>query len=73
LRREIDQEELPSTAKTWINQRLMYTHGYGVVVSPVNEIAEEGFPKFFIKDIPPRFSSDLKVKRPEIYFGEEHQ
>lgn len=68
--REIDQEELPSTAKTWINQRLMYTHGYGVVVSPVNEIAEEGFPKFFIKDVPPRFTSDLKVTRPEIYFGE---
>ncbi|MDD2619581.1 MAG: UPF0182 family protein [Syntrophomonadaceae bacterium] len=68
--REIDQEELPSIAKTWINQRLMYTHGYGVVVSPVNEIAEEGFPKFFIKDIPPSFSSDLEITRPEIYFGE---
>ncbi|MEN6325931.1 MAG: UPF0182 family protein [Syntrophomonas sp.] len=68
--REIDQEELPSTAKTWINQRLMYTHGYGVVVSPVNEIAEEGFPKFFIKDIPPRSTDNLKIKRPEIYFGE---
>lgn len=68
--REIDQEELPSTAKTWINQRLMYTHGYGVVISPVNEIAEEGFPKFFIKDIPPRSSDNLKIKRPEIYFGE---
>ncbi|MEN6351514.1 MAG: UPF0182 family protein [Syntrophomonas sp.] len=69
--REIDQEELPQQAKTWINQRLMYTHGYGVVVSPVNEIAEEGFPKFYIKDVPPRFSSDLTIKRPEIYFGEQ--
>ncbi len=68
--REIDQEELGAGAKTWVNQRLMYTHGYGVVVSPVNEIAEEGFPEFFIKDIPPRFSTDLQIERPEIYFGE---
>jgi len=69
--REIDQEELPSQAKTWINQRLMYTHGYGVVASPVNEVAQEGFPRFFIKDIPPRVSTDLTVTRPEIYFGEK--
>lgn len=68
--REIDQAELPETAKTWINQRLMYTHGYGLAVSPVNEIAEEGFPQFFIKDVPPRFSTDLKLTQPEIYFGE---
>ncbi len=68
--REIDQAELPDQAKTWINQRLMYTHGYGVVVSPVTEVEEEGFPQFFVKDIPPRFSTDLSVERPEIYFGE---
>jgi len=66
--REIDQGEVP---QQWINQRLMYTHGYGIVASPVNEIAEEGFPSFFIKDIPPVFSTDLKVKSPEIYFGEK--
>ncbi len=69
--REIDQEELPQEAKTWVNQRLMYTHGYGLVVSPVTEVAEEGFPEFFVKDIPPRFSTDLKIERPEIYFGEK--
>jgi uncharacterized membrane protein (UPF0182 family) len=68
--REIDQAELPEEAKTWINQKLMYTHGYGLVVSPVTEVAEEGFPEFFVKDIPPRFSTDLKIERPEIYFGE---
>ncbi len=68
--REIDQAELPEQAKTWINQRLMYTHGYGLVVSPVTEVAEEGFPEFFVKDIPPRFSTDLTMERPEIYFGE---
>lgn len=66
--REIDQKEIP---QQWINQRLMYTHGYGVVASPVTEIAEEGFPSFFVKDIPPVFSTDLNVKRPEIYFGEK--
>lgn len=68
--REIDSSGLPENARTWINERLMYTHGYGLVVSPVNEVAEEGFPRFFIKDIPPAFTTDLIVKRPEIYFGE---
>ncbi len=68
--REIDQDGLPATARTWINEKLMYTHGYGIVASPVTEVAEEGFPQYYIKDIPPRFSADLKVTRPEIYFGE---
>lgn len=68
--RELEQDGLSEDAKTWINQRLMYTHGYGVVVSPVNEVSEEGFPNFFIKDVPPRFTTDLTLKRPEIYFGE---
>ncbi|CFW96573.1 Uncharacterised protein family UPF0182 [Syntrophomonas zehnderi OL-4] len=58
-------------AKTWINQRLMYTHGYGLVMSPVTEIAQEGFPHFYMKDIPPQFSTDLKIKKPGIYFGEK--
>ncbi len=68
--REIDPSELTAEAQTWINQRLMYTHGYGIVASPVTEVAEEGFPEFIIKDIPPQFTADLKVTRPEIYFGE---
>ncbi|NMC28222.1 MAG: UPF0182 family protein [Syntrophomonadaceae bacterium] len=68
--REMEQENLSSQAKTWINQRLMFTHGYGVVMSPVTEIAQEGFPLFFMKDIPPQFATDIKISRPEIYFGE---
>lgn len=68
--REMEQNNLSDQAKTWINQRLMYTHGYGVAMSPVNEIAQEGFPSMFIKDIPPEFNTNLKIKRPEIYFGE---
>ncbi|HWQ75430.1 MAG TPA: UPF0182 family protein, partial [Syntrophomonas sp.] len=63
--------EMSPQAKTWINQRLMYTHGYGVVMSPVTEIAQEGFPKFYIQDIPPVSNTDLKITQPAIYFGEK--
>ncbi len=68
--REIDQSQLAEDAQTWINQKLMYTHGYGLVVSPVSEIEQEGFPDYYIKDIPPKSSVDIEVTRPEIYFGE---
>ena len=66
--RELSQENTP---QTWINRKLEYTHGYGLTMSPVNEVAREGLPVMFLKDIPPRSSVDLKVTRPEIYFGEE--
>ncbi|MGI6435926.1 MAG: UPF0182 family protein [Syntrophomonadaceae bacterium] len=68
--REIDQNQLPDNAKTWINQTLMYTHGYGILMSPVTEIAQEGFPRFFIQDVPPRTEEGIVISRPEIYFGE---
>ena len=68
--RELNQERLSSQAKTWINQRLKYTHGYGVAMSPVNASSGEGLPTFFLKDIPPVSQTDLKVDRPEIYYGE---
>ena len=68
--RELNQDHLPTTAKTWVNQRLSFTHGYGVAMSPVNELSGEGLPTFFLKDIPPVTSTDLKVNRPEIYYGE---
>ncbi|MCS6862478.1 MAG: UPF0182 family protein [Abditibacteriales bacterium] len=66
--REMSYERLPS--KLWINERLTYTHGYGAVVSPVNRIAGEGLPDFLVKNIPPTGKGDLKITRPEIYFGE---
>ena len=69
--REMDPLQLPSQAQTWINKHLVYTHGYGVCMSPVNQISKEGLPKYFIKDIPPKSSIDLDVTRPEIYFGEK--
>ncbi|HSC72050.1 MAG TPA: UPF0182 family protein, partial [Candidatus Methylomirabilis sp.] len=66
--RELSSRDLPS--RIWINERLTYTHGYGAVVSPVNRVTREGLPEFWIKDIPPAASSDLRISRPELYFSE---
>ncbi len=66
--RELDAASLPS--RTWINERLSYTHGYGLCLGPVNEYSSEGLPELFIKDIPPVSTASLRVTRPEIYFGE---
>lgn len=68
--RELAQDQLPAQAQTWVNQHLKYTHGYGIAMSPVNEVTTEGLPRFFFKDIPPQTDTDLKLTRPEIYFGE---
>jgi uncharacterized membrane protein (UPF0182 family) len=67
--REISPDRLPS--RLWINERLTYTHGHGVVVSPVNRIMGDGLPDFLVKNIPPTAHPDLKVSRPEIYYGEK--
>jgi len=68
--RELNQDKLPTQAQTWINQRLVYTHGYGIAMSPVNEATSVGLPKFFIKDIPPQGVDNIPIEHPEIYFGE---
>jgi len=69
--RELDKNLLPSDSKSWVNLHLKFTHGYGVCMSPVDESTNEGLPVLYIKDIPPKVDvSDLKIKRPEIYFGE---
>jgi len=69
--REIAPDELPQTAQTWVNRHLVYTHGSGVVLSPVNEVLEEGLPNLWVRDIPPQaVYPELAVTRPEIYFGE---
>ncbi|MGH2399406.1 MAG: UPF0182 family protein, partial [bacterium] len=68
--RELDASRLTEQARTWVNQHLVYTHGYGIVMSPVNRISEEGMPEFFIKDIPPTAAPELAIMRPQIYFGE---
>jgi uncharacterized protein len=66
--RELKSENLPN--RTWINEHLTFTHGYGVSLSPVNQVTPQGLPVLLIKDIPPRSNVDLKVGQPEIYFGE---
>jgi len=66
--RELSYRNLPS--RIWINERLTYTHGYGVVLGPVNRVTSEGLPDFWVKDIPPAVTGPLKVTRPEIYYGE---
>ena len=68
--REFDQSKLSDQAQTWVNQHLTYTHGYGVTVSPVSEATEQGLPELFVRDIPPRGETSLKVTGPEIYYGE---
>ncbi len=66
--REIDTSRLPAPAKTWVNEKLVYTHGYGLVMNPVNEVVGEGLPRFFLQDIPP--TGTLKLQRPQVYYGE---
>jgi hypothetical protein len=67
--RELSYRDLPS--RGWINEHLTYTHGYGLVVGPVNRISPEGLPEFFIQDIPPAVTGGMpKITRPEIYYGE---
>ncbi len=68
--REIVPSLLPSNARTWVNQRLQFTHGFGAVMSPVTEFQGEGLPQFFVKDIPPASPVGLEIQEPRIYFGE---
>src|ERR1700682_4895211 len=67
--REFNFSNLPPSAQQWVNQHLVYTHGYGVAGSPVNAVtAPEGLPTFVVGDVPP--TGPLKVTQPAIYFGE---
>ena len=66
--RELNSTSLPN--RSWVNERLQYTHGFGVAMGPVNQVTQEGLPVLFIKDLPPTSSVDLTVDQPSIYFGE---
>jgi uncharacterized membrane protein (UPF0182 family) len=66
--REVNVGQLPSSAQNWVNQRLKYTHGYGVAASQVSAVQGEGLPAYVVGDLPP--SGPLKVTQPAIYFGE---
>lgn len=67
--REIDSKSL--SPDTWQNTHMIYTHGYGVVMSKVNAVTSEGQPDFVIKDMPIKNSTDIKLTNPRIYFGEQ--
>ena len=66
--RELDKTKLP--APSWVNRNLEFTHGYGIVMNPVNEATRDGQPEFFIQDFPPQSRIEIEVTRPEIYYGE---
>ena len=66
--RELSYDDLPS--KSWINEKLVFTHGNGVVMGYASRISKEGLPEFIIKDIPPVSTADVKITLPEIYYGE---
>jgi len=73
--RELNFERVPEVAKTWVNEHLVYTHGYGFTMSPVNTADEDGLPVYFVKDIGFTPSSDeiprsIPFGKPRIYFGE---
>jgi uncharacterized membrane protein (UPF0182 family) len=66
--RELNPAALPS--RTWINERLVFTHGHGVTLGPVNQVDPEGLPVLFIRDLPPVSTINMPVTQPSIYFGE---
>lgn len=67
--RELSQQ-LPSKAQTWVNERLQFTHGYGIVMNLVSKTAEDGVPQYILDNIPAQSTFGLHVARPEIYYGE---
>ena len=66
--RELNPAALPS--RTWINERLVFTHGHGLTLGPVNQVDPEGLPVLFIRDLPPVSTINMPVSQPSIYFGE---
>lgn len=70
--REMAYDQLDPDAQTWVNQRLKFTHGFGLVMSPVNRVTSEGLPELLVKNIPPQTSTDLTIDQPRIYYGEDN-
>ena len=68
--REMNIRGLQPQAQTWVNTHLIYTHGYGAVMNPVDEVTDDGLPVFYLKDIPPS-SPYFTLEEPRIYYGEE--
>ena len=69
--RELNVDKLPQSSRNWINEKLIYTHGYGVTMNPVNGFTSEGLPTLILSNMPVQSTiPGLAVTRPEIYFGE---
>jgi hypothetical protein len=80
--RELDYNSVPDSAKTWVNKHLVYTHGYGFTLSPVNKVDGGGLPYYFVKDIGtakdpgdlqtsnPLIRKTIPINKPRIYYGE---
>ena len=69
--REMNVDKLPESSRNWINEKLIYTHGYGLTMNPVNGFTTEGLPTLFLSNMPVQSTvPSLNVTRPEIYFGE---
>src|SRR5882724_1697806 len=70
--RELNVAELPAASRNWINEKLIYTHGYGVTMNTANEFTPEGMPRFLLSNMPIESAGpEIKVTRPQIYFGQE--
>ena len=70
--RELEEVQLPR--EDWLNQRLLYTHGFGAVVNEANVVAEDGQPRFLLSDVPPRaVVEDFELTEPRVYFGETYE
>jgi uncharacterized protein len=69
--RELNVEKLPESSRNWINEKLIYTHGYGITMNPVNGFTSEGLPTLILSNMPIQSAvPNIVVTRPEIYFGE---
>ncbi len=66
--RELNTNSLPN--HTFVNERLTFTHGYGLTLGPVNQVTTEGLPVLFIRDLPPVSTVNLRIDQPSIYYGE---
>lgn len=70
--REIDETKLPEQSRNWVNEKLIYTHGYGLTMNTANGFDAEGMPNFIVKNMPIESNApEIKITRPEIYYGQK--
>jgi uncharacterized membrane protein (UPF0182 family) len=66
--RELNSNSLPN--RTWVNERLTFTHGYGLTLGPVNQVTSEGLPVLYVRNLPTETIPELPLAEPSLYFGE---